>query len=89
MVGRWGGEEFLAILVNTQANTMELTKIAERCRALVANNGVAFASENLRITASVGATLLLPSDSSQSALRRVDDLLYRSKAAGRNKTSVG
>ena len=89
MVGRWGGEEFLAILVNTQANTMELTKIAERCRMLVANNGVFVASENLRITASVGATLLLPSDSSQAALRRVDDLLYRSKAAGRNKSTVG
>lgn len=89
LVGRWGGEEFLVVIVNTQANTVELTKIAERCRMLVANNAVTFSGENLRITASVGATPLLAGDTSQSALRRVDELLYSSKAAGRNRSSVG
>ena len=89
IVGRWGGEEFLVILVQMQPDATELKKIAERCRALVARRSVSASNDQLRITASVGATLLLPGDTPQTALRRVDELLYRSKAAGRNTSSVG
>lgn len=89
LVGRWGGEEFLVILVNMQANGTELGKIAERCRRLIDRNGVPSSRASLQISVSVGATLMVTGDTSQMALRRVDELLYRSKAAGRNKSTVG
>lgn len=87
VVGRWGGEEFLVILMN--ANFSLLERIAERCRMLIARTGVPMESKHVHITVSIGATLLLGSDSSQSAVSRADELMYRSKSSGRNRVTVG
>lgn len=86
LVGRWGGEEFLLILSNMQPSLYELGKIAERCRKMIASVVI---PNSVQVTGSLGATLLLSTDSSETALKRVDELLYRSKNSGRNQNSIG
>jgi diguanylate cyclase (GGDEF)-like protein/PAS domain S-box-containing protein len=87
LVSRWGGEEFLLILSNMQSSLFELGKIAERCRKKIGANEIG--SGSIQVSASFGATLLLSTDSAEAALKRADDLLYRSKNSGRNQIAVG
>lgn len=86
IAGRWGGEEFLAVVVNVDLET--LYTVAERMRALVAQSRLQHNGENLTVTVSVGATLVLPGDDSESLLKRVDEGMYRSKSNGRNQVSL-
>jgi diguanylate cyclase (GGDEF)-like protein/PAS domain S-box-containing protein len=82
LVGRWGGDEFLAIV--TRVEPWQLYAIAERLRAMVQSSGSA-AGE---LTISIGATLARPDDTQESLLRRVDQLLYRSKHDGTNRVTT-
>ncbi len=84
LVGRWGGEEFL-VIVKALHGTIE--EIAERCRRLIAESAVRVENETLRITVSVGATLIRQGDSADSAVKRADNLMYQSKVSGRNRTT--
>jgi diguanylate cyclase (GGDEF)-like protein/PAS domain S-box-containing protein len=86
-LGRWGGEEFLVIVTDITENG--LRAFGDRCRMLIAESGVPVAGEHLRITVSVGATIIQANDTEQSAIKRADELMYQSKAAGRNKITVG
>ena len=86
IVGRWGGEEFLAVVVNVDLET--LTTVAERMRSLVAQSRLQQNGDNITVTVSVGATLVLPGDDGDSLLKRVDQGMYRSKAEGRNQVTL-
>lgn len=87
VVGRWGGEEFLAILYDVLS--LESLKIlSEKLRILIEHSWLDVDAASLTVTISVGATLFLPTDTPESIVRRADDLLYRSKRAGRNQVSV-
>jgi diguanylate cyclase (GGDEF)-like protein/PAS domain S-box-containing protein len=81
--GRWGGDEFVAILVNITAD--ELKKIGERIRLLVSSSNVSRFRNPLWATVSVGATLARPEDTTTSLLKRADELMYQSKQAGKNR----
>jgi len=83
-VGRYGGEEFLVILPNTDADgAMDM---AERIRQEISqveffNDGEAFS-----MTLSMGVAVCLDGDDSvEGILHRADDALYRAKANGRNQ----
>jgi diguanylate cyclase (GGDEF)-like protein/PAS domain S-box-containing protein len=89
LVGRWGGEEFVVLATNMMASLVELQKIAERCRILIARNSVLFDNQRLSTTASIGATLLRADDTGESALVRADKLMYSGKTSGRNRISLG
>ncbi len=83
--GRWGGDEFVAILVNITAD--ELKKIGERLRLLVSNSNVSRFRNPLWVTVSIGATLARQEDTTTSLLKRADELMYQSKQAGKNRTT--
>jgi len=85
-VGRWGGEEFLAILPD--ADEAQTRLMAERCRVLLRNSFVPVAETTVSLTVSVGATLLNASDNEDSLFRRVDRALYESKKEGRDRTTL-
>jgi diguanylate cyclase (GGDEF)-like protein/PAS domain S-box-containing protein len=85
LIGRWGGEEFLAI-VNT-ANAKLLVEVGERCRILISQSRCATASGLVKVTVSIGAAMIRPDDTRQSLLERVDAFMYRSKQLGRNRVS--
>jgi len=87
-VGRWGGEEFV-VLLSDVPTVVELQPIAEKLRMLVAHSRLDLPAAHLSVTISVGATLFRPADTPESAVRRADQLMYRSKRAGGNRVSVG
>lgn len=86
LVGRWGGEEFLAIVSNVTAE--ELPAIAERMRHLIAASFITVDGQPLRVTASFGATLAVAADTTDTLIARCDALLYTSKMNGRNCVST-
>jgi diguanylate cyclase (GGDEF)-like protein/PAS domain S-box-containing protein len=85
-LGRWGGEEFLAILPDADQEQTEL--MGERCRMLLRNSFVPVAETTVSLTVSIGATVLNKSDNEDSLFRRVDRALYQSKRDGRDRTTL-
>lgn len=81
VVSRWGGEEYIAIIANVEGE--ELRATANRCRALVERSFMP-AVPGLRITISVGATLVQQDDTVETVVKRADGFMYQSKKAGRN-----
>ena len=78
VLGRLGGEEFLALLPDTDAEAAART--GERLRAAVAEAG-----GPVPVTASVGWAVLEDGEPSEALVRRADVALYDAKAAGRNR----
>jgi diguanylate cyclase (GGDEF)-like protein len=87
--GRYGGEEFLVVLSNCNAETV--ITCAERLRLKVAATPVQAAGSELAISVSIGAALCTPGHSdleSEHLLKRADVALYRAKHNGRNRVEV-
>lgn len=85
VVGRWGGEEFLAIIANV--DHAEIHAFAERMRTLVEHSQLP-GERPVRVTVSIGATIARDGDAVEDLVRRADELLYRSKREGRNRVTV-
>jgi len=88
VVGRWGGDEFLAIVYNVNEEALEA--LARHCVALVAGKAipVRFAGRKVTLAISVGAALAAAGESSEDLLRRADQKLYRSKIKGRRRNGA-
>ena len=87
LYGRWGGEEFVGIVRNVTPG--DLRPLGERLRSLVGESFILLDDKPLRVTISVGATMVRDTDSIATLIRRADDLMYRSKAAGKNCLTAG
>lgn len=85
-VGRWGGEEFLAVLPNSNAH--QATMIAERVRSAVAEHDWTQFGLPTPVTLSIGVSPYLPGESFSESVARADAALYVSKAAGRNRVKI-
>jgi len=86
VLGRWGGDEFLAILPGITKDILADT--SERCRALVARSTVPVKGSQIQVTISVGAAMHAPGDSAESLFNRADQHLYSSKQSGRNRVTL-
>ena len=86
-VGRWGGEEFIAIFAN--CTEMSLLELTERIRILVENSTLKVDGTQLKVTISIGATMVKPEDDVESIIKRADELMYQSKENGRNRCTIG
>ena len=85
--GRYGGEEFGAILPGTAEEGA--FAFCERLRAAVAGQVIGVRAAELRISISLGlASFTDEVQTPQQWLARADQALYRAKAAGRNQTQV-
>lgn len=86
-VGRWGGEEFLALLPDADAT--EATMAAERLRARVEASPFPGAAGPITVTVSVGVAAAAPAGVEavqiDDLIRAADAALYRAKAQGRNR----
>ena len=82
-VGRWGGEEFIAVL--SEAGLQEATETAERICQQVAEHRFA-ATAGVRVTCSIGVAEF-PSHGfgSDDLLRCADEAMYEAKRRGRNR----
>ena len=90
-VGRWGGEEFLILLPESDRDAALIA--AERLRAGVEAAPIRVEGDvHLRITVSVGVAVVEEPAASplvlDALIRLADDALYRAKAAGRNRVVV-
>jgi diguanylate cyclase (GGDEF)-like protein/PAS domain S-box-containing protein len=85
-VGRWGGEEFIALIVNV--GDERLRGVAERARSLVGGSHLRRASDPVGVTVSIGAAVARPADTVGSLVDRADQLMYHSKQLGRNRVTV-
>lgn len=87
---RYGGEEFLIIMPDTDAANLETA--AESLRCSISDDPVALGGSDrtLRITASFGGTLLRPGENSarNRLIERADRALYQAKAEGRNRVVI-
>lgn len=86
-MGRWGGEEFISIIYDTDA--YQLKMIAEKLRLLVATTQLKSNDSIVTTTVSAGATLFHHKDTPKALLERADRLLYHSKENGRNQITFG
>jgi diguanylate cyclase (GGDEF)-like protein/PAS domain S-box-containing protein len=87
IVGRWGGDEFLA--VTDHVNHELLRGLAERCVAMVNQSSISGNNEELiSLSISVGATLAGGGMTAEELIQRADKLLYESKTAGRNRATT-
>lgn len=84
-VARWGGDEFMAIVVNV--NAAQLADLAEKLRVLAAESSVRLGRELLRTTVSSGATLARKDDSPGTLVARADAAMYESKKMGGNRVT--
>jgi diguanylate cyclase (GGDEF)-like protein/PAS domain S-box-containing protein len=89
IVCRMGGEEFSLLLPDTAPQDAE--RVAEKLRHLVETLPLQREGRMLaRITVSIGVAMLCPqADTAAMLLRRADRALYRAKAAGRNRVTIG
>lgn len=83
--GRYGGEEFLLILPDTELLTA--LNVAERIRAQVERHGW---DQKLThgVTVSIGVTQYIPGESALDLFSRADTAAYTAKRGGRNQVVV-
>lgn len=82
-VGRFGGEEFLAFLPET--NLDYAVTVANRIRITIAELSIFAKKQSVSMTVSIGVTEYCESDLNiDDTIRRADDALYDAKHRGRN-----
>ena len=82
MVFRYGGEEFMVLLSNT--NREAAAMVGERLRMAVLGLQYLVEGRAIDLTISIGCATLLAGESVDRLQRRADNALYVSKRKGRN-----
>jgi two-component system cell cycle response regulator len=86
MIGRWGGEEFLAVLPGTPAQGA--AELAERLRQVVAVEPCRLpGGGTIQVTVSLGCAASMLADAG-TLVRSADAALYEAKELGRNRVIV-
>ena len=86
IAGRYGGEEFGLILVDTELAGAQ--QFAERLRKLIEQTTVEHGGHEIRFTISLGLAEIAPDPGGYQAwLKRADQALYHAKENGRNRVS--
>ena len=85
-VGRYGGEEFLALLPQTPP---EARRTGERMRQQIGEHVFRVGKRELRVTVSVGVATwgVGGAHSAEGLIREADQALYRAKEAGRDRVA--
>lgn len=83
VLGRQGGEEFLALLPGS--GHASALVVAERIRAAVAATSLLHDGRTVGVTVSIGVATARDSGSWEPALRAADAALYEAKRTGRNR----
>jgi len=86
-VGRYGGEEFIIVLSETDLSSALI--VAERLRNAIEAAEMRDSEGNMfGITVSQGVSSYKPGEDKQSLISRADDALYRAKQNGRNRVET-
>ncbi len=86
-VARFGGEEFVMLLPETELDAA--MKVVEKIRASIENCEFHFKNKPVPITASCGVSQFREGDGPEKVFQRADKALYRAKQEGRNRCIAG
>lgn len=86
IVGRWGAEEFLVILLNIDDSRLDI--VANKLRLLIAESYITTETAMLSATVSMGASCVLRYDTVESLVKRGEQLMMHSKWLGKNRVSM-
>lgn len=86
-VGRFGGEEFLLVL--TQTNLEGACECAERVRIQTECKTAGLLGRESAITVSIGVAEYRPGEDPRATIARADAALYHAKRDGRNRIAAG
>ena len=81
--GRYGGEEFLIVLTQTDIQAAKI--FAERIRDCVEKSLFPSLGPDTRVTVSIGLTVYKMQENIERTISRADEALYRAKNGGRNR----
>ncbi len=87
VIGRWGGEEFLVILPDTDMENAR--QIMERVRQMIATTIVECTDSEQPVTVTVGCAQYRQAVTLDELIRNADALLYKGKNAGKNVVVTG
>lgn len=85
-IARWGGEEFIVGLINTEIENAQ--EIAEKLRAMIESDLLMKKYVVTGVTASFGVTQYKTAESLEHAVARVDNAMYEAKKSGKNRVFV-
>ena len=86
-LGRWGGEEFLAVIKTDQIDVLK--RIANKLRLLVSKSSLKLDNgKEIKVTVSIGGTIFKANESITELVKRADEYMYESKENGRNKVTI-
>jgi diguanylate cyclase (GGDEF)-like protein len=80
---RWGGEEFLILIPETDKD--EACEVAERLRELIENLALEVEGSTIKASISLGVSVYANGEPIESCIKRADDALYQAKNSGRNR----
>ncbi|QEY17356.1 diguanylate cyclase [Cellvibrio sp. KY-GH-1] len=83
---RYGGEEFVALMPETDSKTA--LSVLEKVRESIANASFNYKDQPITITVSVGLTEFKSGDDLEAAFERADQALYSAKSSGRNRCQL-
>jgi diguanylate cyclase (GGDEF)-like protein len=86
-VARWGGEEFILLLPETELDGA--ATLAEKLRQTIADNLFEFDDQRLGITMTFGIASHRKGETLDACIARADTALYHGKERGRNKVMIG
>jgi diguanylate cyclase (GGDEF)-like protein len=84
--GRWGGEEFLLLLPDT--NLDAAARVAEKLRQAVSELSIPWEGESIAVTMSMGVGQFRPGMTLDECIQPADHALYRAKTGGRNRVEL-
>ncbi|HSQ40793.1 MAG TPA: diguanylate cyclase [Fibrobacteraceae bacterium] len=82
-IARWGGEEFLMVLPETDENGARV--VAERIRENVERTEHSFCGKTLHVTITLGVAMYDPRLGAERCIDHADKALYQGKERGRNR----
>ncbi len=85
-VARWGGEEMIILLPETEWEAART--VAEKCRRALETTPLSVDGNSLHVTLTIGVSQVRPGESVQACIRRADEALYAGKQAGRNRVTA-
>jgi len=85
LLARWGGEEFLVVMADT--NREGALRAAELLRRQVETSDIHVDNQKVPLTITIGVAQYQPGEDPQAAITRADNRLYEGKNAGRNRVA--
>ncbi len=86
VLSRYGGEEFLTLLPETDLEGAAV--VAERFRKQIENTTIRYAEFDIKVTITLGVSLYDPKLGADKSIQQADKALYEGKESGRNKVVI-